>query len=545
MLKRITIATVALAVASCVAGAEVFVGPQAPERRLEIVRNGEFERGGMSWAADWRPLPGAFRMHRVLGETGEHSLFLGLREDGDGGVVQTVTLPAHRALSLRVLATCHTSTEAAVVATLTRVADGVVLAEVVVNGIERGVLAEGFDSGPGGPAELMLRVVGDAGSEALIDQVAIAKPVRACEARPPDYAGADLVLAQGQGLRVDADFEPRLLPQAAQMLQEALEDVTGARTTSIGAGVLVSVSRPEATGWPERESYSLKVCETGVTIDAPAEEGAFHGIMTLIDLIRAEPGGGARIVAVDVQDRPALPWRMAMGADFSDPANTARTLARLKLNMALVDYEAEGCAGMVSELRSVGVEPVLSLGANEADDVTGAMQDAVTRLGARYVLVSPPSAPAAEDGAVRPHHWDEPPLSEVAAFAREHAREVTVIVPASRAVTTPLHSVVEFSISSVVLVTPEGWPREVVAVLPARPGGMDAEHLAPWHDAGVRYVLTDWMFLQPETVAQALGERAAGAACLGVEVGLDGVRGAEQLAEQMADLAWRGMPAEE
>ncbi len=545
MLRRITIAAVVLAVASCVAGAEVFVGPQAPQRGLEIVMNGEFEQGGMAWAAGWRPLPGAFRLHRVQREAGEHSLFLGLRDGGDGGVMQVVNLPAHRALSLRVLATCHTSTEAAVVATLTRVADGVVLAEVVVDGIERGVLAEGFDSGPGGSAELMLRVVGEKGSEALIDSVAIAKPVQACDARPPDYAGADLVLAQGQGLRVDADFEPRLLPQAAQMLQETLEDVTGARTTSIGAGVSVSVSQPEATGWPERESYRLKVCETGVTITAPAEEGAFHAVMTLIDLLRAEPGGGARILAVDVQDKPALPWRIASAADFSDPANAARTLARLKLNMALVDYEDEVGPAIIDELRSVGVEPVIRVSAGQTDGVGAAMRDAVERLGARYVLVSPPSTPAAEDGAVRPHHWDEPPLAQVAAFAREHAGEVTVVVPASRAVTTPLHSVVEFNISSVVLVTPDGWPREVVAVLPARPGGMDGEYLESWHDAGVRYVLTDWTFLQPETVAQALGERAAGAACLGVEVGLDGVRGAEQLAEQMADLAWRGMPSEE
>jgi hypothetical protein len=437
MLRLIATAALALALVSS-ATAQVFVGPQAHERALEIVRNGDFDAGGRSYASGWQRLPGTFRIHRTEDEVGGHSLFLKLREDGEAGVVQTVQLPPRRALSLRLLATCHTSTEAAVVATLTRLEDGLVLAEVTVDGIERGTLAQGFDSGRGGPAELMLRLVGDAGSSALIDRVAIARPVQACEARPPDFSGLDLLLAQGQGLRVDADFEPRLLPQAARMLQEALEDLTGARTTEIGAGVFVSVAQPEATVWPEREAYHLTVCETGVTIRAAAEEGAFRGLMTLIDLIRAEPSGGARILAVDVEDRPGLRWRVADGPVGAEIANTARAIARLKLNMALVDPRREDAAALVSELRAVAVEPVLMIAADEADDITGAMQDAIERLGARYLLVEEPS------DAVR-------------AFAQRHAREVTVLRPAESV---------------------DGWPaRRLVALDGAGPG---SGALIPW-----------------------------------------------------------------
>ncbi|GEM_PF-6507977 len=437
MLRLIAAAAVALAFVSS-AAAQVFVGPQAHERALKVVRNGHFDSGGRSYASGWRRLPGSSRVCRIENELGEHSLFLKLREDGEAGVVQTVQVPPRRSLSLRLLATCHTSGEAAVVATLTRIADGVVLAEVTVNGIERGTLAQGFESGRGGPAELMLRLVGDAGSSGLIDRVAIARPVQACEARPPDFSGLDLLLAQGQGLRVDAGFEPRLLPQAARMLQEAIEDLTGARTTEIGAGVFVSVAQPEATGWPDREAYHLTACESGVTIRAAAEEGAFRGMMTLMDLIRAEPAGGARILAVDAEDRPVLRWRVADGPIGAEIANSARAIARLKLNMAVVDPGREDAPALMSELRSVAVEPVLMITADDADDLTGVTQDAIERLGARYLLVEEPS-------------------DEVRAFAQRNAREVTVLTAASA----------------------DGWPVPRLVALSDAGSGSGA--LIPWH----------------------------------------------------------------
>lgn len=515
MPKRSLIVSMTVLAACCMASAEVFVGPRAPERGLGIVQNPQFESGGMSYADNWRPLPGACRMHRKQRESGEHSLFMELREDGDGGVIQTVNLPSRRRLSLRILATCHADSDCAVVATLTRATDGEVLAEVVVDGIERGVLAEGFETGPGGPAELMVRVVGEDGGRALVDRVTIAEPVPARYARRPDYSGPDLLLARGEGLRVDADFRPSLLPQAARMLQEAIEDITGAPTTSIGATVMVSVGQPQVTDWPERESYHLTVSETGVTISAPAEQGAVWAMMTLIDLIRAEPGGGARILGVDVQDRSALPWRIASVPDFSDPANTARTLARLKLNMAVVQYEDKRSSALVNELRSLGIEPVLNIETTEADDVSGSMQDAVTRLRARYLLLRPYDV-WAEDGLTA-HDWDRPALREVIDFARNRRDQVTVMMGAGGS-------------------QPEAWPKKIVPVIGASDG--NAERLDRWICAGLPCVLHD----SGAAVPLALKQSAAGDRCMGVVLEIEDLH--SPVTQSLADLAWRGLPDE-
>jgi hypothetical protein len=527
-----TVVLLAVMVACTVAGAEVFVGPQAPERDLGVVENSSFESGGMSYADRWRPLPGAFRMHRRLHDAGEYSLFLQLLDEGDGGVMQVVELPPNRSLSLRMLATCHTNTECAVVATLTRAADGVVLAEVVVGGIERGVLAQAFDSGTGGPAELMVRVVGESGGRALVDRVTIARPVAAHHARRPDYSGSDLLLASGEGLRVDADFRPSLLPVAARMLQEAIEDLTGAPTTRVAGAVSVSVDEPQATGWPERESYRLSVGEAGVTIAAPAEEGAFRGMMTLLDLIRADPGGGARVVAVDAREAPALPWRIGSDHGLSaaaTSANAARKLARMKLNMALAPHDASGGVAdgaAVEALREVGIEPVLVVSGDTPGGARPAMEEAVARLDVRYLFVSPPLVEAPVPGA--PLAWSEAPLSEIAAFAAEHRDELTIIVPA--AARAPMYS----SISGVPI-SLEGWPREIVAAIhPSQDADRALQRASELARSGARSIF--YHFDGFDGVSRALSAREEGIECMGALITAEVARG--------ADLSWRGRGAE-
>ncbi|MFW5866612.1 MAG: glycoside hydrolase family 20 zincin-like fold domain-containing protein [Armatimonadota bacterium] len=527
MVKRSLIFVMSALVACAGAHAEVFVGPQAPQGSVGIVQNPSFEDGGMSYADHWRPLPGGLRMHRVTRETGEHSLFLQLRKDGDAGVMQTVRLPARRSLSLRVLATCHADADCAVVATLVRRADGRVLAEVVVDGIERGVLAEGFDTGRGGPADLMVRVVGEAGGRALIDRVTIARPVAARHARRPDFSGADLLLAQGEGLRVDADFEPRLLPQAAEMLQEAIEDMTGAPITSVGAAVRVSVDEPRASEWPERESYRLTVNESGATISAPAEQGAMWGMMTLIDLLRPEPGGGARVVAVDVRDEPALPWRIGMMRPGEGAANAARTLARLKLNMALLPRDATGGGadeGAAASLRELGVEPVVVVSGDSDGGVEGAMRDATDRLNARYLFVSPPMTDSPTPGAALP--WSEAPLSAVARLA---SGDVTVMAPAAARTRDEAGGVDGVPISL------DGWPQDVVAVIhPSSNADQALGRLAELDAAGVRSVV--YHFDGVDGVSRALTARAHGVDCMGALI--------SENVPSDADRAWRGFAFE-
>lgn len=359
----------------------------------QIVANGRFDQGGYTYVDGWRPLPGGgFRMLRKAVPGDGHSLYLQLREDGDGGVAQTVLLPANRTLSLRMLATCWAKGSDCALATLTRRSDGAVLAEVVVDGIERGELATNFYTGAGGPAELLVRLVGGAGARASIEYVEIGAPVNeACEIGRAVFSGADLVLRPGEGLRVDADFTPRFLPTAAEMLQEALEDVTGRPTERVAGAVTVSVPQPETTDWPARESYHLSVCSTGITIEAPAEQGAFWAMMTLIDLIRPEPDGGARILAVDAHDQPALPWRIGSAWKGGPLANSVRRLARLKLNLAEVgvDELADGQA-LAAALRSVGIEPAVYLPAAPNGDTAASLEQASARAGLRYLVTGAP-----------------------------------------------------------------------------------------------------------------------------------------------------------
>ncbi|MCD6359809.1 MAG: hypothetical protein J7M38_03025, partial [Armatimonadetes bacterium] len=122
----------------------------AAVRAEPVLRNGDFQIGGHTWAAAWRPLPGDTRIRRVT--EGERAyLHLKLRRDADGGVVQRVELPAGAAFSLRMLATAWDTPSGGVVGSLVRCSDGVVLCEIVVDGIKRGEVAANFRTARPGP----------------------------------------------------------------------------------------------------------------------------------------------------------------------------------------------------------------------------------------------------------------------------------------------------------------------------------------------------------------------------------------------------------
>lgn len=531
MLRAIALSLLALSLAATLAGASVFLGPETPFRADGIVNNPQFEDGGASYAAHWRPLPGSFRMHRRFDDVNGHSLFVQLREDGDGGVVQQIMLPPREHLSLRMLATCWSSDECAVVASVVRIDDGEVLTEVVVDGIERGVMAQNLWTGAGGPAELMVRLVGARGGRAMIEWIAFGRPVATAAAGTPVFGAADLVLAPGDGLRVDAGFEPRLLPQAAQMLQEAIEDLTGRMTQRISAVVSVSVDEPQATGWPARESYRLTVDGAGARIAAPAEEGAFRGMMTLIDLLRREPDGGARIVAVDVADAPALPWRVGADHDldvrdgFED---RVLSTARLKLNMALVDHGPPGAgiddAAAIALLRATGIEPLVTI----EDTVSERREAAFKRFrelhGVTHFFID-----ATRDREGRPD-WSDPLL----ATAREMAPGIAVIVPAFGELSAGSPRAV--SVVPLPATEMERWPREVVACLLPDTHSEAAAHLLEAAEAnGVRYVFLHSTYF--DGARAALHARQRSENCLGVII-----VGKRNLLQSAADLAWYGLP---
>lgn len=520
---------------ACLVAALALTAAQA-----QIVTNGQFDEGGYTYVDGWRPLPGGgYRMLRKTDPRDGHSLFLRLRRDGDGGVAQTVDLPAKRTLSLRMLATCWANGTDCALATLTRLSDGMVLAEVRVDGIERGELAANFETGAGGPAELLVRLVGEAGARASVEYVEIGPPVdAACPVAGPDFSGADLVLRPGDGLRVDADFTPRLLPAAAEMLQAALEDATGHPTERVAGTVLVSVPQPETTEWPARESYHLSVCNTGITIEAPAEQGAFWAMMTLIDLIRPEPSGGARILAVDVHDQPALPWRIGVDPDLMygiDPENGVRRLARLKLNAGLVlwyprprragEVEPDNplSVGSIETMRQHGIEPAAYLsqvGEPDAQGMGEALREITRNLRTRFVSLELwlRESPAID--------WTAEPLSTAITVARSGEANVVVSFEAPPPAGVSPEGMLEIMLQAI-----PSWPTEVVFAIPSGFAGDQLNQIAAALDSrDVR-----WM-------AALRGSRADVApigapSCVGAIVFSDHP-------EDAANLAWRGLPEE-
>ncbi|MGD9498088.1 MAG: glycoside hydrolase family 20 zincin-like fold domain-containing protein [Armatimonadota bacterium] len=501
-----------------------------------IVSNSHFRAGGYSYADCWRPLPGSVRIHRQTRRLDGVSLYLELRDDGDGGVMQIVQLPPKRTLSLRMLATCWANGDDCLTASLVRCADGVVLAEVTVDGIERGELAADFDTGPGGPTELAVRLVGSRGARASVEYVVVDRAVKASAPSGPVFASQrDLLLEPGEGVSVEADFTPRLLPVAAEMLQAALEDASGRATERVAAGVVVSVPQPESESWPARESYHLGVSESGVAIAASAEQGAFWAMMTLIDLIRPEPGGGARILAVDAHDGPALPWRIARSLAWpASVANAACSLARLKFNMAEVALTGgDEDRAAVDALRTVGIEPVVAIAGGDADTTRAALEDALARLDARYLIVS--SAVEDEEGAddgPQALDWAGPPLCVAVEFARAHP-DVSVIVPASRRLARSKQITLPLRLGIVGLESFEGWPAEVIALLPGYAPEQLAQIQAELRARGISYLTTQWG-RELDAIEAALRARAETQLCLGSVIEAD--------FEQAANLAWRGLP---
>ncbi len=420
----------------------LLVAPALADRAPEIVRNGDFQVGGKAWFAAWRPLHGAVRCLRA-GEGEQKHLHMTLRADGDGGLTQVVELPAGRRLSLRVLATAWDIAESGVIVSLVRVADAKVLAELAVGRIVRGEVSCNFDSGRGGPAWLTVRLQGPRGGQGAVEWVTIGPPVAE---RPPQQAAygtekGDLVLRPGEGLRValpDGD----LMASARMMIREALAELMGAEPTRAAATLQVTVDRPAAADWPARESYHLEVDKSGVHIHAPTPQGALWAMMTLIDLLRPEPGGGVRILSARIDDRPELPWRVGcvegLGGEPAILTNAVKKLARLKFNMVVVpagvpsdgpdDWELRGHqASQVA--REWGLEPVAALSSclsPSADTMEAAVRGVIEQLRVRCLMVDLCCGPwdkGLADRLVAAARSFDPPVTLFAPFDASHPRE--------------------------------------------------------------------------------------------------------------------------
>ena len=501
------------------------------DQPARIVRNGDFEVGGTMWFAAWRPLHGAVQCLRA-GEEGHKHLYMRLRSDGDGGLTQAVELPPRQTLSLRMLATAWDIADGGVILELVRAADGKVLAEIAVGRIVRGIVGCNFNTESGGRAWLTVRLQGPEGGQGAVEWVRIGPELAENEGQQPAYGSAsrDLVLPPGEGLKVET---PRsgLLANGAAMVRGALAERMRSKPARIGATVRVAVSGPETVEWPAREGFLLEVDAEGARIEAATEQGALWGMMTLIDLMRSEPGGGVRILAAAVHERPDLPWRIGwaegLAGDASSILNGVRKLVRLKMNMVIVaagtpsegpdDWELRG-RSTAALARQWGLEPVVALSSclsPSPGTLEAAARAAIEELEARYLMVDLCCGP-----------WDSALAGRLGAVARSFDPPVTLL---SRFVADDRPQAEVRSILN-------QWPREIVMVCDGE--CLDSPRLGPALRSlavrGAPYLLE--VDGDPAPLAQrASAARARGEQCLGLA-------GWGPELEETANAAWRAPP---
>lgn len=501
------------------------------DQPAQIVRNGDFETGGKMWFAAWRPLHGPVQCLRA-GEEGHKYLHMRLRAEGDGGLTQAVELPPRQTLSLRILATAWDIADGGVIVDLVRAADGKVLAEIAVGRIVRGIVGCNFDTGGGGQAWLTVRLQGPEGGQGAVEWVRIGPELAEDERQQTVYRGGtgDLVISPGEGLKVETP-PSRLLANGAAMVREALAESMRSKPTRIGAMLRVTVSGPRVVEWPAREGFRLEVDAEGARIEAPTEQGALWGMMTLIDLIRGEPGGGVRILSAQVNDRPDLPWRMGwaegLAGDPSVMLNGIKKLIRLKMNMVIVaagtpsagpdDWELRG-QSVAPLARQWGLEPVAALSSclsPSPETLEAAARAAIEELEARYLMVDLCCGP-----------WDSALAQRLGAVARSFDPPVTLL---SRFAAADRPQAEARAILN-------DWPREIVMICDGE--CLDSPQLGPalrsFAAQGAPYLLEadgDAAALARSALAaRARGERCLGLAGWGPDL------------EETANAAWRVPP---
>lgn len=137
-----------------------------------------------------------------------------------------------------------------------------------------------------------------------------------------------------------------LLDQAALRMISHLETATGVglkrafAPSAASASLQIHVDRGAAKvqSLDEDESYSLKVDTDHITLNAPTDLGALHGLQTLLQLVQQAPSNYF-IPTVDIQDAPRFRWRGLMidaGRHFEPIPVILRTLdgmEAVKLNV--------------------------------------------------------------------------------------------------------------------------------------------------------------------------------------------------------------------
>ena len=177
---------------------------------------------------------------------------------------------------------------------------------------------------------IQVQLCGEGNGWALIDNVYLSHPVLRPAVQAVIWHGASsdfllpATLSYGVRGRSSAVLQTGLA-MLAKDLQPHNLDVTGSDEAMLRI-TTNDTSLPRGS-----EAYALDVSKQGVRVRAASERGAFFGLMTLLQLIAADPEGRTVMIGCSIEDWPELPWRaLNRGA----PGLTPEWMARRKANIA-------------------------------------------------------------------------------------------------------------------------------------------------------------------------------------------------------------------
>ena len=147
-------------------------------------------------------------------------------------------------------------------------------------------------------------------------------------ALPPLLPIPRTVTTADEVYRLDADFRVTLhapadsrATAATERFLKRLRDRTGlflsqgrihvGETIDPPPGLTITVERRAPLELGQDESYSLAVSATAVTLTAPTDLGAMHGLETLLQLLTTDAGRYV-FASATIEDEPRFPWRGLM-----------------------------------------------------------------------------------------------------------------------------------------------------------------------------------------------------------------------------------------
>lgn len=172
-----------------------------------------------------------------------------------------------------------------------------------------------------------VRISGEGNGKALIDNTYLSAPVLRPAVQSVEWRKAADGFALGDTLTWS------IHGPSGDVLQTGLSmlgDDLNMKVTP-GDDAALKIDTTDNTLSRGEEAYRLEVTGKAIHISAASERGAFHGLMTLLQLISRDSNGKPIIIGCKIDDWPDLPQR---GLNRGTAGLTPQWMARRKANMA-------------------------------------------------------------------------------------------------------------------------------------------------------------------------------------------------------------------